>query len=106
MALMWPRNLPFGYTSVNSYRVNAYPDLYEQTENYTLYSFIDLYNGQQLPLPEANETTTEYIYGFRDECNFGTGTDTYSSVVPSVQPTVTNAFTRRSLAEPTQGPGK
>lgn len=86
-----------------SYRTKAYPNLFKQTENYTLYSFVDIAN--QVPLPSAGQTSQQYLFSLTDTCNFGTSSDTYSSVVPSIKPSVTAAFpaTKRGLpAEPTQ----
>lgn len=76
-----------------SYRVNAYPDLFNQHENFTLYSFVDIARNGHIPLPSPGQTSEEYIYSLDDFCNLGNTTDTYADVVPSVRPSVTAAFT-------------
>jgi glucan 1,3-beta-glucosidase len=79
-----------------SYKVNAHPDTFEQLENFTLYSFVDIARNGHIPLPNATTTgqqsSEEYIFSLDDYCNLGNTTDTYQDVVPSIQPTVTLAF--------------
>lgn len=90
-----------------SYRVNAYTEKFNQTENFTLYSFVDLARLGQIPLPTNNQTSAEYLASFPGTCNFDAPRDTYASSIASAPVTVTNAFTKRafgSAAEPTPAP--
>ncbi|KAL7007213.1 hypothetical protein EMMF5_003052 [Cystobasidiomycetes sp. EMM_F5] len=89
-----------------SYRTNAYTQQFNQTENFTLYSFIDLANNGIIPLPKASQTSQQYLFNLSSSCSFSSASDSYASTVPSIKPSVTAAFTasKRGLyiAEPTQ----
>jgi glucan 1,3-beta-glucosidase len=82
---------------MSSYKVNAYTQQFNQTENFTLYSFIDIRNNNLIPLPSAGQDSQDYIFSLDNACSFGTPTEIAGSVVPSVMPTVTGAFTKRAL---------
>lgn len=75
-----------------SYRVNAHPETFNQHENFTLYSFVDIARNGHIPLPSAGQSSEEYIYSLDDFCNLGNTTDTYADTVPSIRPSVTVAF--------------
>lgn len=112
-----------------SYKTIAYTEQFNQTENFTLYSFIDLANDGRseyrltshisyteglglneyarlrnaaVPLPTNGETSQEYLFSLNDTCHFGDTSDSYGTIVSSVQPTITSAFTKRwAMPEPT-----
>lgn len=75
-----------------SYKVNAHPESFNQHENFTLYSFVDIARNSHIPLPSPGQSSEEYIFSLDDYCNLGNTTDTYEDVVPSIRPSVTAAF--------------
>jgi len=82
---------------MSSYKVNAYTQQFNQTENFTLYSFIDIRNNNLIPLPSAGQDSQDYIFSLDNACSFGTPTEIAGTVVSSVMPTVTGAFTKRAV---------
>lgn len=65
-------------------------DNYTDTHYNYLSSFVDL--KSVVPQPSAGESVSSYVNGLSDTC--GTqATETWADPAPSVQPTVTAAFT-------------